>query len=184
MFQVVAEARSSEPFLALCLLTTTGTSLLTQKLGFSDTLGVFLAGTLLAETNFRTQIEADIRPFRGLLLGLFFVTTRTSIDTQLLLREWLNVLSLFEARGDKAMQLLEIGLKVKEYQLLRRNFSDTGCLVLVFRSTLISVSSNKAMQLLESGLKVKEYELLRRNFSDTGCFGFGIREHIDLGIKL
>ncbi|KAF5820926.1 putative cation/H+ exchanger, sodium/solute symporter superfamily [Helianthus annuus] len=101
-------------------------------------LGVFLAGTLLAETNFRTQIEADIRPFRGLLLGLFFVTTGTSIDTQLLLREWPNVLSLFEARGDKAMQLLEIGLKVKEYQLLRRNFSDTGCLVLVFRSTLIS----------------------------------------------
>ncbi|KAL2945798.1 hypothetical protein AAZX31_U028900 [Glycine max] len=39
------------------------------------------------------------------------------------------------------------------------------------------------MQLLESGLKVKEYELLRRNFSDTGCFGFGIQEHIDLGIK-
>ncbi|GFP83875.1 60S ribosomal protein l11-2 [Phtheirospermum japonicum] len=39
------------------------------------------------------------------------------------------------------------------------------------------------MQLLESGLKVKEYELLRRNFSETGCFGFGIQEHIDLGIK-
>nr|CAB3488220.1 unnamed protein product [Digitaria exilis] len=37
--------------------------------------------------------------------------------------------------------------------------------------------------LLESGLKVKEYELLRRNFSETGCFGFGIQEHIDLGIK-
>jgi len=41
----------------------------------------------------------------------------------------------------------------------------------------------KAMQLLESGLKVKEYELLRRNFSETGCFGFGIQEHIDLGIS-
>ncbi|KAI8558480.1 hypothetical protein RHMOL_Rhmol04G0097300 [Rhododendron molle] len=41
----------------------------------------------------------------------------------------------------------------------------------------------KAMQLLESGLKVKEYELLRRNFSETGCIGFGIQEHIDLGIK-
>ena len=45
-------------------------------------LGAFLAGALLAETNFRTQIEADIRPFRGLLLGLFFVTTGTSVDTQ------------------------------------------------------------------------------------------------------
>ncbi|KAI3675374.1 hypothetical protein L1987_84964 [Smallanthus sonchifolius] len=76
VFEVVAEARSSEAFVALCLLTVAGTSLITQKLGFSDT------------------IEADIRPFRGLLLGLFFVTTGTSIDTQLLFREWPNVLSL------------------------------------------------------------------------------------------
>ncbi|KAK9942856.1 hypothetical protein M0R45_008501 [Rubus argutus] len=94
VFEFVAEARSSEAFVALCLLTVAGTSLLTQKLGFSDTLGAFLAGAILAETNFRTQIEADIRPFRGLLLGLFFVTTGTSIDMQLLFREWPNVLSL------------------------------------------------------------------------------------------
>ncbi|GFY89466.1 K+ efflux antiporter 3 [Actinidia rufa] len=94
VFEFVAEARSSEAFVALCLLTVAGTSLLTQKLGFSDTLGAFLAGALLAETNFRTQIEADIRPFRGLLLGLFFITTGTSIDLQLLFREWPNVLSL------------------------------------------------------------------------------------------
>ncbi|TXG54108.1 hypothetical protein EZV62_019364 [Acer yangbiense] len=94
VFEFVAEARSSEAFVALCLLTVAGTSLLTQKLGFSDTLGAFLAGALLAETNFRTQIEADIRPFRGLLLGLFFVTTGTSIDMELLFREWPNVLSL------------------------------------------------------------------------------------------
>ncbi|CAI9104167.1 OLC1v1002792C1 [Oldenlandia corymbosa var. corymbosa] len=94
VFEVVAEARSSEAFVALCLLTVAGTSLLTQKLGFSDTLGAFLAGALLAETNFRTQIEADIKPFRGLLLGLFFVTTGTSIDMELLFREWPNVLSL------------------------------------------------------------------------------------------
>ena len=48
----------------------------------------------------------------------------------------------------------------------------------------VTVRGSKAMSLLESGLKVKEYELIRRNFSDTGCFGFGIQEHIDLGIKL
>ena len=93
-FEVVAAARSQEAFVALCLLTVTGTSLLTQKLGFSDTLGAFLAGVLLAETNYRSQVEADIRPFRGLLLGLFFVTTGTSIDTELLAREWPNVLGL------------------------------------------------------------------------------------------
>ncbi|KAI3827587.1 hypothetical protein L1987_01665 [Smallanthus sonchifolius] len=93
VFEVVVEARSSEAFVALCLLTVAGTSLITQKLSFSDTLGAFLAGALLAETNFRTQIEADIRLFRGLLLGLFFVTNGTSIDTQLLFRDWPNVLS-------------------------------------------------------------------------------------------
>ncbi|MED6168897.1 K(+) efflux antiporter 3, chloroplastic [Stylosanthes scabra] len=92
--QVVADARSSEAFVALCLLTIAGTSLVTQHLGFSDTLGAFLAGALLAETNFRTQIEADIRPFRGLLIGLFFLTTGTSIDMQLLMREWPHVLAL------------------------------------------------------------------------------------------
>merc|ERR1712203_387860 len=47
----------------------------------------------------------------------------------------------------------------------------------------VTVRGEKAMQLIESGLKVKEYELLRKNFSDTGNFGFGISEHIDLGIK-
>ncbi|KAE8721839.1 K(+) efflux antiporter 3 [Hibiscus syriacus] len=94
VFEVVAETRSSEAFVALCLLTVAGTSLMTQELGFSDTLGAFLAGALLAETNFRTQIEADIRPFRGLLLGLFFVTTGTSIDLQLLYREWPSILAL------------------------------------------------------------------------------------------
>lgn len=94
LFEIVADSRSAEAFNALCLLTVTGTSLITQKLGFSDTLGAFLAGALLAETNFRTQIEAEIRPFKGLLLGLFFVTTGTSIDIQLLFREWPNVLTL------------------------------------------------------------------------------------------
>lgn len=113
VFEVVAEARSSEAFVALCLLTVAGTSLLTQKLGFSDTLGAFLAGALLAETNFRTQIEADIRPFRGLLLGLFFVTTGTSIDTQLLFREWPNILSLLAGLiAIKTMIITAIGPRV------------------------------------------------------------------------
>jgi Kef-type K+ transport system membrane component KefB len=54
----VAEARSDETFVALCLLTVTGASLLTQRLGFSDTMGAFVAGVLLAETNYSTQASA------------------------------------------------------------------------------------------------------------------------------
>jgi Kef-type K+ transport system membrane component KefB len=56
-------------------------------IGLSDTLGAFLAGLLLSETSYRYQIEADIAPFRGLLLGLFFITVGFSIDTTLVLRE-------------------------------------------------------------------------------------------------
>lgn len=94
VFDAVAASRANEAFVALCLLTVTGTGLLTKQLGFSDTLGAFLAGVLLAETNYRAQVEADIRPFRGLLLGLFFVTTGTSVDLDLLVHEWPNVLAL------------------------------------------------------------------------------------------
>merc|ERR1712021_291894 len=47
----------------------------------------------------------------------------------------------------------------------------------------VTVRGEKALQILESGLKVKEYELLRRNFSESGNFGFGVNEHIDLGLK-
>lgn len=63
-----------------------------------------MAGALLAETNFRTQIEADIRPFRGLLLGLFFVTTGTSIDTEV------TPYLLFCLLNDNQVALLHRGL--------------------------------------------------------------------------
>ena len=53
---MVAASRSDETFVALCLLTVTGASLLTQRLGFSDTMGAFAAGVLLSETNFRSQV--------------------------------------------------------------------------------------------------------------------------------
>jgi len=94
VFELVAQARSDETFVALSLLSVTGASLATQRLGFSDTLGAFAAGVLLAETNYRAQVEADIRPFRGILLGLFFVTTGASIDVRLLIANWEIVVAL------------------------------------------------------------------------------------------
>lgn len=88
VFRFVARAKSSEAFIAVILLTVLGTSSLTQVLGLSDTLGAFLAGVMLAETKFRHQVEADIKPFRGLLLGLFFITVGFSIDLNL---AWANI---------------------------------------------------------------------------------------------
>jgi monovalent cation:H+ antiporter-2, CPA2 family len=83
VFRFVAKARSQEAFIAVILFTALGTSALTAGLGLSDTLGAFLAGVMLAETTFRHQVEADIKPFRGLLLGLFFITVGFSIDLHL-----------------------------------------------------------------------------------------------------
>lgn len=62
IFETVATSRSDETFVALCLLTVTGASLCTQKLGFSDTLGAFVAGVLLAETNYRLQARPSSPP--------------------------------------------------------------------------------------------------------------------------
>ncbi|HET6726378.1 MAG TPA: cation:proton antiporter [Gammaproteobacteria bacterium] len=74
VFYRVAAARSSELFTLAVLLFTLAASWITENLGLSLALGAFLVGMSLSETEFRHQIEADIRPFRDVLLGLFFVT--------------------------------------------------------------------------------------------------------------
>lgn len=83
VFSIAAKTRSSEAFMATILFVVLGTSALTETLGLSDTLGAFLAGVMLAETKYRHQVEADIKPFRGLLLGLFFITVGFAIDLNL-----------------------------------------------------------------------------------------------------
>lgn len=80
VYRIVAETRSSELFVAATLLVILGTGWLMSLVGISMVLGAFLAGLLLSETEYRHQVEADIRPFRGILLGLFFMTVGMSID--------------------------------------------------------------------------------------------------------
>lgn len=84
LFKTVAEAQSQEAFLGVILLTVLSMSFMTEGLGLSNTLGAFLAGVLLSETKYRYQVEADIAPFRGILLGLFFVTVGFEIDLKLI----------------------------------------------------------------------------------------------------
>jgi monovalent cation:proton antiporter-2 (CPA2) family protein len=84
LFRTVAQAKSQEAFLGVVLLTVLSMSFMTEGLGLSNTLGAFLAGVLLSETKYRYQIEADIAPFRGILLGLFFVTVGFEIDLGLI----------------------------------------------------------------------------------------------------
>lgn len=91
VFRIGASAKSPEAFVATILVTVLAMSTLTESLGLSDTLGAFLAGVLLAETKYRHQIEADIAPFRGLLLGLFFITVGFGIDVSLMTGNFLIV---------------------------------------------------------------------------------------------
>src|SRR3712207_8436636 len=74
---------------ASALLVVLGAALLMDYAGLSMAMGAFLAGLLLAESNFRHQLEADIEPFRGMLLGLFFMSVGMSIDLALVREQWL-----------------------------------------------------------------------------------------------
>jgi CPA2 family monovalent cation:H+ antiporter-2 len=80
LFRHVAAAGSTEFFVAACLLVVIGTGVLTAASGLSMGLGAFIAGILLAETEYRREIEVTIEPFKGLLLGLFFVSIGASLD--------------------------------------------------------------------------------------------------------
>ncbi len=79
-FHVIARQRSSELFMLNVLLVTLGLAALTRIAGLSFALGAFLAGMLIAETEYRYQVEEDIKPFRDVLLGLFFVTVGMYLD--------------------------------------------------------------------------------------------------------
>lgn len=87
ILRVVARARSREVFTATALLTVVGTALIVQSVGLSMALGAFLAGVLLADSEFRHALEADIEPFKGVLLGLFFVAVGMSVNFGLLATE-------------------------------------------------------------------------------------------------
>ncbi|XP_068640381.1 K(+) efflux antiporter 2, chloroplastic-like [Aristolochia californica] len=100
IYKQIAENQNAEIFSANTLLVILGTSLLTARAGLSMALGAFLAGLLLAETEFSLQVESDIAPYRGLLLGLFFMTVGMSIDPKLLFSNFpvvLGTLSLLIA---------------------------------------------------------------------------------------
>ncbi len=82
-FHVIARARSPELFMLNVLLVTLGLAALTELAGLSFALGAFLAGMLIAETEYRYQVEDDIKPFRDVLLGLFFVTVGMYLDLRI-----------------------------------------------------------------------------------------------------
>ena len=80
LFQFLAAAKLRESFTAAALLLVVGIALLMQPVGLSPALGTFLAGVVLADSEYRHELETDIEPFKGLLLGLFFISVGAQID--------------------------------------------------------------------------------------------------------
>jgi glutathione-regulated potassium-efflux system ancillary protein KefC/glutathione-regulated potassium-efflux system protein KefB len=94
LLKAVASYGGREVFTAAALLLVVGAALLMEKIGLSASLGAFLAGVLLADSEFRHELEADIEPFKGLLLGLFFIAVGMSANLALVLERPLTVLGL------------------------------------------------------------------------------------------
>jgi monovalent cation:proton antiporter-2 (CPA2) family protein len=105
MLRIVAETRVTEAFTAAGLLVVIGTALLVSQVGLSMPLGAFLAGVLLADSEFRHELEANIEPFKGLLLGLFFITVGMSANLSLVREKPLEILGL-----TVGFMLLKVGI--------------------------------------------------------------------------
>lgn len=110
LFRFIASARLREVFTAAALLLVIGIALLMTLVGLSPALGTFLAGVVLANSEYRHELESDIEPFKGLLLGLFFITVGAGIDFSYLSKHWLMVTGLtFALITIKAVILWIIG---------------------------------------------------------------------------
>ena len=93
LFRVLATSRAREVMTAAALLVVLGAGLLMETGGLSMAMGAFVAGVLLSESSFRHQLEADIEPFRGLLLGLFFLGVGMSLDLKVVAENWVIIVS-------------------------------------------------------------------------------------------
>ena len=91
-FGIIARAGAREVLTAAALLIVLGAALFMDLAGLSMAMGAFLAGVLLSESNYRHQLEADIEPFRGILLGLFFISVGMVLDLSIVVGEWQLVL--------------------------------------------------------------------------------------------
>ena len=93
-FTLVVKRRSQELFMLNLLLITLGAAWITEKAGLSMALGAFVAGMLVSETQYKHQVEEDIKPFRDVLLGLFFITVGMLLNVHVVIEHWALVLML------------------------------------------------------------------------------------------
>lgn len=92
MFRILANSKAREIMTVAALLVVFGAAALLEFAGMSSAMGAFLAGVMLAESSFRHELEADIEPFRGLLMGLFFMAVGMSLDLAIIYQNWALIL--------------------------------------------------------------------------------------------
>lgn len=127
LFRLVAAARSTELFIAAVLFVIVGTGVVAYEAGLSMALGAFIAGLLLAETEFRKAIQASIEPFKGLLLGVFFFTVGTRVDVRELVQKPVLLIScVFALIFIKAVVITGLG---RLFRLPWRAAFETGLLL-------------------------------------------------------
>ncbi len=143
-FRVLAKAGAKEVMTAAALFIVLGAALLMEHVGLSMAMGAFLAGVLLADSHFRHELEADIEPFRGVLLGLFFMAVGMSLDLRLVMENWL-LLAL-------AAPLLVLFKIVVAASILRASCSST--MEAVRAGALLSPAGEFAFVLLPLGISL------------------------------
>ena len=151
VFRFIASANVREIFTATALLLVLGVATLMQYVGLSQALGAFLAGVVLAESEFRRELEADIEPFRGLLLGLFFLTVGAGLDIGLVVRQ-----PLLLAGSVVGLMLLKAAVSAPVARLAGLASRDAGTVAVVLSGggefAFVLVGLATASRALDAGL--------------------------------
>jgi CPA2 family monovalent cation:H+ antiporter-2 len=142
MMKSVARAKSEELFMAACLLVVLGAGLAAAAAGLSMALGAFIAGLLLAETEYRHEVEGVIEPFKGLLLGLFFLSVGIGLDVGRLVHQPVPILGM--AVGLVALKAALTTVIARLFKLRLRQALETG-LILGAGGEFAFVVLNQAM---------------------------------------
>jgi monovalent cation:H+ antiporter-2, CPA2 family len=111
-FRIVVKRRSQELFMLNLLLITLGAAWITERAGLSLALGAFVAGMLISETEYKHQVEEDIKPFRDVLLGLFFITIGMLLNVRLVMENWWLVLLLLAGQVFLKFSLIAVLAKL------------------------------------------------------------------------
>ncbi|MDH5748136.1 MAG: monovalent cation:proton antiporter-2 (CPA2) family protein [Rhodospirillales bacterium] len=119
LLRAIARSRNTDAFVAAALLLVLGFAWVMEQIGLSMAMGAFIAGVLLAESEYRHQIEADVLPFRGLLLGLFFMSVGMTLDPTALATNWQIIFG-----GTVAMLMVKAALIVGLARLSKLSLAD------------------------------------------------------------